>query len=361
MPMPRTAAFLVLLVACGGDPAPTSSPTPPAPPPVNEDAPRVEVHEWGLLDVAADGSYELAAGPGEPEPADRPDPTVTTGVHPAPAGTTPMSAGNMGTANTGAGPIRPIRRPARRKPVLYFHMSGAQAMPMQVGVTVPGRIAEHFPIVETNGQTLSWNVELSAGPCDAITYPRRDGAECQNVPDGYCELADLPDYVTADGACVAVGRTKYDFLFYRSGGGAMSMPLIPRSVDGQIEVHNHSLDQDQRVHLLDFQGGVVVGSSVAVGGDRASFLPPTAEGALQVRRELAANLRQGGLTEAEAGAFERAWFDELFNADPTGGAPVVRRAVLYALPESALSGVSQLSFEPAPDDVKRVFWVRHEI
>ena len=43
------------------------------------------------------------------------------------------------------------------------------------------------------------------------------------------------------------------------------------------------------------------------------------------------------------------------------GAPVVRRAVIFVMPEAHVQAVSELRFEPAPRNVQRVFWMRHEI
>ena len=304
----------------------------------DEEAWPYDVHEWGLLDVAADGSYELAAGPGQPSAVALPSPST----------------------------MRPRPRPSpRRKPVLYFHYDGSTPLTVDAQVRVPGQIAEHFPAVPNDGQTLRWRVELSenSGRCDDVAYPTRESSACANAPDGYCELADLRGYETNDGACVGFGGVRYDHLFYRSRAGAIEVPITLEAVDGSVQLANQDLPQGHRAFLLEHVEDGVAASALTIDGPAfvGTFAAPSVDATADVRRELAATLRGGGLSEDEASAFERAWFGELFEGGSTGGAPVVRRAVIFVMPEAHVQAVSELRFEPAPRNVQRVFWMRHEI
>jgi hypothetical protein len=300
-----------------------------------------ELHEWGLLDVAP-GYFELAAGPIDPQPA-------TPVAEPA----APTSIPSIAT------PTQVPNRPAgSRKPVIYVHADGP--VEFQLEVMTSGPVAEHWPPTSVENQTIRWQVAAQPGACASGSYPSADSPQCANAPDGYCELADLPEYETADGACLTVNGQTWDHLFYRSGGSAPTLPIRVTSA-GSLEV------LIENVSLASPQGGVYRFSRSAtetlvqridmpaVGTSATMAYGGSSPG---VRAELSGLLRSGGLSDDEAHAFEQAWFDELFDNGGTGGAPVVSDAIIYILPAAHLDPVSRLVAVPAPTQMRRMFWVR---
>lgn len=306
-----------------------------------------ELHEWGLLDVAPDGHFELAAGPGDPQPA-TPTATPTPSTTPTPSIPTPPPVVQQ--------PVRPPTG-GRRKPVVYVHADAP--VEFQLEVRTSGPVAEHWPPTTVEDQRIRWLVAAEPGACTSGSYPSADSPQCADAPDGYCELADLPGYETADGACLTVDGQTWDHLFYRSGGTAPTLPLRVSSSDGEVSIENVSLASPQGgVYRFSRTGTETLVQRIdmpAVGATATMAQGTTSPG---VREELSGLLRSGGLTNDEARAFEQAWFDELFDNGSTGGAPIVEDAIIYILPMAHLDPVSELIAEPAPTQIKRMFWVR---
>lgn len=356
--------FLTILLAlgsaCGSEAAqapvsvePPESPeaqeTPEAENVDEAEAVAYELHEWGLLDVAPDGHFELAAGPGDPQPATpTPTPPATPTPTPTPSIPTPPPVVQQ--------PVRPPTG-GRRKPVVYVHADAP--VEFQLEVRTSGPVAEHWPPTTVEDQMIRWQVAAQPGACTSGSYPSADSPQCANAPDGYCELADLPGYETADGACLTVDGQTWDHLFYRSGGTAPTLPLRVSSSDGEVSIENVAIASPQGgVYRFTRTGSETLVQRVdmpAVGETATMAQGTTSPG---VREELSRLLRSGGLTDDEARAFEQAWFDELFDNGSTGGAPVVGDAIIYILPMAHLDPVSQLVAEPAPTQIKRMFWVR---
>ena len=354
--------FLTILLAlgsaCGSEtPQPPIS-VEPAETPVAQEAEAVaeapagyELHEWGLLDVAP-GHFELAAGPGDPQPA-----AVAPTPTPTPTPTRPPTTTGLPPGQPGTPHVLPHSTGGRRKPVVYVHADAP--VEFQLEVRTSGPVAEHWPPTAIESQMIRWQVAAQPGACTSGTYPSADSPQCANAPDGYCELADLPGYETADGACLTVNGQTWDHLFYRSGGAAPELPIRVSSDGGEVRIENVSLAQPQ--------GGVYRFTRTAtetlvqridmpsVGATATMTQGPHSPG---IRAELSALLRSGGLTNDEAQALEQAWFDELFDNGSAGGAPVVSDAVIYILPMAHLDPVSRLIAAPAPTAIKRMFWVR---
>ncbi len=312
-----------------------------------EESPVYSVHEWGMLDILADGRVEVGSGPGDPE--HRP-------------GASAMDSPSMRPY----GGMRPSMRPIPqihvspttiRKPVLYFH--GAEPVEVDVQVVLPGAVQEHWPPAELTAATLEWNVRLSPGDCDPGGYPERDSETCAGSPGGYCERADLETYETPDGACLEVGGTQWDHLFYRGENPELRQPLSVEWREGHWAVVRRN-EAIRNVYWIDRTGDDVRASVTALGGEITTMIPPS-ESQVQAVHEAMGHALRDGLSEEEARAFERAWVDELFGSGESGGAPTLPNAILYFLPESEHSQVSELRFDPPPANISRVFVIRQEL
>ncbi len=344
---------LLFALACGGTEEPSTTPTDsPATeaqsntagegetPAEEADPPAYDVHEWGLIDLAP-GLVEVAAG----------------------SGSTPQRG------RIGPGPMR--------KPVLYVHLADHRPVTFSASVGANSEFAEHWPGTLIDGRVLTWpRITAAPGNCTGLTYPTQQSPECQDPPDGYCELADLRFYESRDSACLTMGEETYNHLFYRTRGQHYEAPIDVRRVDGHIEITNAGIDDAARSSLHATASSVFyirrheVGSRERVvaarlpmpgQGETARFEEANAQVAAQAERELREALAYGGLTHGESQAFERAWFAELFQNGRTGGAPLVRESILYVLPESIVERFSNLNFDPEPRFVKRVFLVRMSI
>ncbi len=75
-------------------------------------------------------------------------------------------------------------------------------------------------------------------------------------------------------------------------------------------------------------------------------------------------MKEVGLTEAEVGAFDRAWSNDLFGNATTRDMAARRGAVgpsdvlLFVLPSSLVSGASTVTITPTPRALRRFMLVR---
>ncbi|MFK8001891.1 MAG: hypothetical protein AB8H86_20010 [Polyangiales bacterium] len=357
----RTSLILLLLAGCSSchqEPAPqtpsTSNETPEAP------APDYEVHEWGLINVAEEGA-ELAAGPGQPDLIQ-----------------------DLGMQGFG-------------KPVLYFHLAeGSPDFDARVGVNLRSfLLGEHYPPAEGSGRTIHWEGHLAREACTAErTYPTAE--ECPVTQDGYCETAELAEYETPDHSCFHIGDAEWPLLFYRGVPGESRPPLpLTLNVDAGSATAIRSADAAETLgkvwYMVDQEVRAIVdwpapGETVNLEG-----AAPT-----DPRASMHAELLEHGLTEEEAQAFGRAWYDELFgtqggtlglqgtgrggggvgeetiglgngvNGDTPGlvgrggyfAVPAAVHRLVYWLPASQHDAMAELTFEPAPSVVRRATLVR---
>lgn len=336
------------LSACGGSPPTEAASSEPPPSATTEataegtplpPAGRYTVHEWGLVDVAADGNVELAAGPGlaNRTPA-RPDTPV---VHPDPG---------FGSA---------------RKPVLYFHLVEGEVQVSVSATMTFGSMLERFPATAMRGPDLRWDqVRIVGRACGATTYPAVGSAACQGIPDNYCEAAELAAYEASDASCLVVDGHDYNHLFYRGGGRGMSVPITVSRNGDTLRVNNASAyaiplalsitsdtlrGRDRRatpaVTIRRF-GRIPAGT----GADFYEAIPVD-QAITMVRAELGLL----GLTAPEVQAFMNAWEEAVFRA------PNVGTSVIYLLPPELVDAVSTLSLTPAPEATRRAMMVRVEI
>lgn len=356
----------MLAAACGGEtpsseppsastPDPASDPTaahavpvamtPIAPvlPPATPPPPSYEVHEWGVFTVMRDAT-ELAAGPGR---------NVLGGG----LGIRTTRSPGLGLTGMGIG-----------KPVLYFHSDAPSEVPISARVSLTSFVAmEHWPPTTLTGHQIDWRFTLAECPpantLDTQMRTLREGV-CDTT-DGYCEVADLFDYVAADARCLQVGETTAPFLFYR-GGGESTAPTPITATRGRRSV-------TVNVRRRELVGATLFRVRVDRAG-RATITEhtiPEAEsfelddGVRRSAEEAIASVRAGlvaqGLTADEAAAFLRAWQTEVF--DPTAspsGRPV--RDGLFALVTPAdAEAAATLSFDPPPSRVVRVFGTHVEL
>jgi hypothetical protein len=354
--MPRSLVFLLACAcSCGAQPAETTTPR-PEPGPENE--PTVEptpaasataapysVHEWGLIDVLEDGTTELAAGPGAPP-----------------------------------------RSMSVRKPVLYFHLAPGTS-PLTIDVRariVGGSILEAFPAdLRPSPDVAAWSATLEAGHCATVPvvvdpaaresrrWARRVERPCY-APDGICEVWELPRYDAASADCVTVSGTRAGMLFYR-GSARPSLPIrAERLADGTLRVTaTGSLvgapGDVMRISTAmtgPWPMGHVVVSHAALPAEGASVSLPLGTSAVDrgsERLALQSGLSLLGLDEGESRAFLDAWMDGLFGPEPgvaSTAPPIPQDAIVFFLPEAAVSGIAELTLTPPPTELRRAFIVR---
>lgn len=383
----------LLLVACGENSDDAVEPAPPeAVEPeeaiVPEEVVDTEtastgytIHEWGLIDVDLTAeAVEYAAGPGRA-------PAGSGSGSSASGGSGSASSGSTGSGTTGSG-SNTDREPdvvdnavdtanqvldvftggppaGRRKPVLYFHLAdGAEALTFDLTVNLHGgNIVEHFPAGDLADHQVTWSqVSLSADSCTGGPYPRAEDPICTNVSDHYCEAAELADYVAADAGCLSVRGQQQNFLFYRGDGAAPTIPLtIERADDGAITVTNDAIDEavGPLLRLRRGQGGAIQVAQAAIPsrGQSVTVAAPT-EAAGDTHRDIVrTQLTALGLTQAEARAFEQAWFGELFDGEAETP-HALPDAVLFFLPAAAVDAFAHLEATPAPSATMRAMAVR---
>ena len=331
--------LLGLVVGCGGPQESTGAArTPP---------PDYELHEWGVITTSASGTL-VTAGPHIDEP-----------------------------------------QIAVEKPVLYFHAREPVSVQLEVLPGVGYEAREHYP--PTHG--LHWSMTIVPDGCAAAhAYPRQCAAT-----DGICEVRELARYETRDAACLQVGDARLPLLFYRLGSaGAVSLPAAVQ-VQG-TEVRAHATRGEVSGWRVAYVDGEVRAAPVTLGQTWHTL--PTPDQPWTVAAEsLNASLRAAGLTGAERGAFQRAWWLPLFGTEPvsaeaTGAADEASEEALpdedqlaeqhprqeleqveeermlrpsaevldvmfYLLPAEEVDRISHLAATPAPNRVARAFLVRH--
>jgi hypothetical protein len=324
-------ALPCLLSACG---AASAAPPQSATTEAESGAPFV-VHEWGLIDVFRDGEMEIGAGAGTPDG---------------------HAVGDTEYA---------------RKPVVYFHLDeGVRALDVRVDVQLAGTLVESWPtLTRHEGNRFGWDASLTAcGPgehsaaTDLTVMTSR--TECP-ASDGYCEVADLPSYETADAACVDVGDEQGRLLFYR---GLLSPGTrLPLSVEGAASTLRIRTAETlpQRIYLVRDEQAFLLHPSA----NNATLLEADAEpcdGAASFTRDLL----DAGLTEGEANAFMRAWSASLFEGDVQSrermrlwrGAEIgAEFTLLYFLPRADIERLAPMQVTPTPRRLERVMAVRHHI
>ncbi len=321
----------------------------------------VELHEWGLVGHALrDQTEELrvASGPHRSRAADG------------------LGIGNAGLGIGGIGKGGGGQGRGTGKPVIYAHLLGdAPPQTLRIGIKLfGGAVYEHWPagtIAPANsGETLSWEAQIKpASDCTELQWPKAEGTDCGSPDDDYCELSEIANYKTDDGACIVVGDKAHDHLFYRAGAqfGKMSI-AASRADDGSVTVKPvedkgapawfvHIRREGNAVEAtrynLTADGIVLPAKGLAEGGEAVA--DPSAW--------LAQVLSDGGLTPDERDAFIRAWDSTLLRPLPTTpGDPLAppglsgsRDALLYVMTSAELEQVAKLEVEPAPAAIKRVF------
>lgn len=316
-----------------GAPAPTSGAeqaTPEAPA-----TPGYALHEWGLVDVAAGGTVELAAGPGQPD--------------------APLEV---------------------RKPVLYVRLDpGIDALTFSAAVSVPGgTIVEHWPAGDVAGGALSWP-RVEARACDGAPTrdlpeqreSRRNPSRACDTVDGYCEVADLPGYVADGSACLRVGEQEGTLLFYRAALPSTRLPLeLSRAGDAIVAraTSDHGV-AGTLVRIARDASGLRIARVAAPSAPGATATLPAPTQALDAAREregLVRELTGLGLTAPEAEAFARAWSSELFEPQPTRS--LMRPSagvVLYWMPREDVDRMAPLTLDPPPRELVRAILVRVEL
>ena len=275
----------------------------------------------------------------------------------------------MDTANEvldilGGRPQRP-NRPQRRKPVLYFHLAdGSPGLSFDITIDLgsAARMLEHYPAGTLEGNQVRWSgVQLASDSCTGGPYPTAQSAACEGVADDYCEAAELGAYEADDAGCLTLGEAHQNFLFYRGDGPAPDLPLtIERGNDGTITVTNTSLGEPVGELLrIRRSGDTIQVAQIAIpaAGGAISVGLPAMAAADSHREMIRAQLRSIGLTAGETGAFERAWFGELFDhaAETPHAFP---DAVLFFLPQAQIDGFAHIDATPAPSETVRAMAIR---
>ena len=361
----------LLLVACGSTPERTEPTTrEPASSPV------FDVHEWGVLSLRIDDEIafgELGAGPGSPE----------------------------GRAHAR------IRRPELTidKPVLYVHSDESSLFDVEFEVRLIPHLsfAETFPPVASNagdqGETVAWRTSVRPGHCSspAPAFPASGDALCQGTPDGYCEGAELPRYVTSDASCLGVGDSTTPLLFYRGTSSGRALGAFPSPVNVRRQPENmmpvlhvtrtSDAEPTGKLWLIERDpSGTRVSSSSwpERGAEVESFEASSVDAASGALRQ---DLVAQGLTSTEVEVFMQTWSAPLFGppagssdepALPSDGESIdelsvdgllpppvesdgVTRELIFWWPQSSLHALAALRMHPAPRNVHRAMLVRVSI
>ncbi|NOY92439.1 MAG: hypothetical protein GXP55_14690 [Deltaproteobacteria bacterium] len=337
------------LAACGSTRALETSEPSTAPTPAATSSGGYDLHEWGLLSVR-DGSVELAAGPGRPQL--RPDMGITVD-----------------------------------KPIVYVHNSQPTRFSLRVAVGAGYELAERWP---GEGAPIVWEVAAEPGACTSQTpYP----SSCRSA-DGYCEVRELAGYEAADSSCLQVGDAHASLLFYRLRAAD---PAVTGRLPVQVEAGRVRASAARTAWRVQIdEGGVAHAQRVELSA-AGTDLGATPTGSVEEAAAWAhGELARLGMTPAERGAFERAWWSSLFHLDagaadedgvsdmpvlPTAdvlpvadetsldrlstdgrfGADASSDVLLYFLSDAEIDAIARLEATPAPRQVHRAFLVRQAL
>ncbi len=363
--------------------------------------PVFDVHEWGLIDASMHRrDIEVAAGPGHLDALARRTTMQGYGkpvlyFHVESPTDAPFAV-RVGVQLPEALTIAEHYPPATERRV---NPSGGETGVIEHGMDGHGAgdIGDRRPDGPATRE-LIWQGQLRSGGCEGVrTYPSVESAYCQGIADGYCETSELADYETADGDCLMVDDeqgsegTPWPLLFYRGGSavGEDGQPLpfahlplvVSREARRQIRVERASdvLSGGEAVNggtigrlwrIRRTPGGVAVASAPwpSVGED-IRLPAPTGSDELQAAREaIGDDLRAHGLRPSEIEAFQRAWQETLFGSEGTGTVTGSGRGglvaappsdvLLYWMPQSAITHLSTLTFEPAARHIRRAAMIR---
>lgn len=366
------ASFLLVLgactgSACGGGEASRASGS-------ENRSSSYALHEWGVVTVGQT-TTELAAGPG----LRRNEP------------------GAFGHGN---------REPeiVAEKPVLYVHADGPVDIALSVQLGVGYEIAERWPGV---GAPLAWEMRASGQRCaEPSVYPQR----CESV-DGYCEVLELANYTTDDSSCLVMGgtsvvgqisgmNTRASLLFYRlrasTGEVQAGLPVQVHAAanDGQGDsgIFQASAPSPRTAWRVRHDaGGRALVQRFELGAEPTLVPDANSSDAASAAAWTLAQLQERGLTQSEIGAFQNAWWQEIFRIEPTVSlrtnasangaqedlveelpvavehveeamppAPTLARDMfIYFLTPEEIDRIAQLEASPAPSATHRAFMVRH--
>lgn len=342
-----TLASALAACACGSSPAPTTTDhVASAEPGASGPTADYEVHEWGLV----------RGGPGD---------TQRFGAIAPPPDYSMLSVD---------------------KPVLYFHAPAALTLSsVRVEARSGGTLIETWPLTPL-GTSATWsNVTIDpTGTCTPSSLASTAEPPCLGLEAGEtCETPSLAIVRAPGAACVHVGESTEQFLFYRGRAATFTPPLrfersgayetvhVTNEGDAVIPGMLVRLSSDgMRVQTLvvapppphqsidvgaDFAAAAQASDETADrrGADMPA-LPATGPG----RQALVSAMTQIGLTADESAAFMRAWEAAIFGpgqarmdvltADGDNMGPMPRESFVYFMPASALENVAHLSFDPPP-------------
>jgi hypothetical protein len=314
-------ATSLLLLGCGGAPAPSSA-SPAATGSVeatrageltNGPSADYEVHEWGLVRAGAADTLDVTTVPH----VDEVPPLVVL------------------------------------KPVLYFHAPSALTLrSVIVEARSGGTIREAWPLVPLGARVAWSDVSIDLGSCTPSALPTVTEAPCAGLPATEpCEAATLATARTTDAACVHAGGATERFLFYRSTTVTFTPPLrVTRDPDGTVHVTNEG-PQVVPGMLLRITGALSREVAPPAPHHTVDIAVPTEAGPGSA--SIAGSMEALGLTHEEIAAFLEAWEPTLFARiglalDLSLAPSAPTDTLLYFLPAGALEDVAHLELDPPP-------------
>ena len=208
---------------------------------------------------------------------------------------------------------------------------------------------------------VAWSeLDIHRGACTGVrTYPSRDSVLCANTGDNTCEVSELRDYETPDGACLTHAREIYEHLFYRLRMPPSRPPLSLEMLDGRANLGNEGEADIVGPLFVMFGSETPYAGQVAV-LDRlpaSTFVSvPPSIAIAEFPRLFGEALLAAGLTEAEAVAFERAWNEDFMHNVPPAGATLV-----YLLPREIIDAIAPMEVVPPPREFHRVWIARQRV
>jgi hypothetical protein len=271
------------------------------------------------------------------------------------------------------------------KPLLYFHTDAPLTLRSVHVATPGGALLETWPYVAGTHAATWTQVRIAHEEvCTPSPLPQANQAPCLGLPPNvFCEAPGLALTRTADAACVHVGDATERFLFYRAEARTYTPPLrFTRRADGEVEVTNEgdAAIPGVLVHIRRENGASRAWSEVAPAPHETRTLQhaqasasdemadrPVAPSDVEAgRRGIRQTMHELGLTTEEIEAFMRAWDQALFGPGAIDIPPIdvltqdgrdgdfgAQETVLYFLPESTLSGIATLTFDPPPRALHR--------